>query len=386
MSDRGPSASALAGLLSGYVERSEVPGLVALVSRHGELQTHVLGRLAAEGPQPMRRDTIFRITSMTKPVVAAAAMILVDEGKLGLDQSVEPLLPELANRRVLTRIDGPLDETVPALRPITVEDVLSSRMGFGVPMARPDSYPIQRAASALDLKLGEPKPRTSLGVDAWMRALGSLPLMHQPGERWMYNTASDVLGVLISRAAGQPLERFLRERLFEPLGMKDTSFCVPPAKRDRFASCYQADAKTGALVLRDGVADSPWCEEPTFPEGRGGLVSTADDYLAFGRLLLDDGLHAGKSILSARSTALLTTDHLTPAQASSTGFLPKGAGWGFGLAVSPAGWFGWDGGYGTTWRSDRKRGLVGILLTQRTRYPRPSGIEDAFWSTIYDEA
>ena len=181
-------------VMAGHVERGEMPGLVTLVSRHGEVHVDALGMKAIGGNDPMRRDTIFRIASMTKPITAAAAMILVEECKLRLDEPVDRLLPELANRKVLKRIDGPLDDTVPANRPITVRDLLTFRMGFGSVMAPPGTYPIQKAMS--DLQIGgdgPPTPSKTPAPDEWIRRLGTLPLMHQPGEKWMYNTGSDVL-------------------------------------------------------------------------------------------------------------------------------------------------------------------------------------------------
>src|SRR5207245_542654 len=175
--------------------------------------------------------------------------ILVEECKLRLDEPVDRLLPELADRTVLRRPDGPLDDTVPAIRPISVRDLLTFRMGFGLMMAPPDAYPILQAASELQIGMGPPSPSSMPPPEEWIRRLGTLPLMHQPGEQWMYNTGSDVLGVLIARASGQPLETFLRERLFEPLGMKDAGFSVPAARLDRLATSYQVDPKTRALEL-----------------------------------------------------------------------------------------------------------------------------------------
>jgi CubicO group peptidase (beta-lactamase class C family) len=281
---------------------------------------------------------------------------------------------------VLKRIDGPLDETVAATRPVTVRDLLTFRLGFGVPLVPPDTYPIQRAARELGLMLGPPKPQTQLSPDEWIRRLGTLPLMSQPGERWMYNTGSDVLGVLIARASGTPFEIWLEERIFEPLGMEDTGFMVPESKRARLASCYAPDAATGMLSLHDGVADSQWSSAPAFPAGRDGLVSTADDYFAFAQMLLCDGMHHEARILSASAVRLMTTDHLTPEQRASSPLLPDGAGWGFGVAVAKD-WYGWDGGYGTAWRTYREEALIGILMTQRLVYPRPSGIDAAFWAS-----
>ncbi len=241
MSTAGLSRARLGSMhdvMTGYVERGEVPGLVTLVSRRGEVHIDAIGTLAYEDSDPMRRDTIFRISSMTKPITAAATMILVEECKVRLDEPVDRLLPELAERQVLKRLDGPLDDTVPANRPITVRDLLTFRMGFGQMMAPPDMFPILKAATEQQIGMGPPSPDMLPAPDEWIRRLGQLPLMHQPGEMWMYNTGSDVLGVLIARASGQQLEAFLRERIFEPLGMKDTGFSVPGHKLDRLATSY----------------------------------------------------------------------------------------------------------------------------------------------------
>ncbi len=258
----------LRDVMSGYVERGKVPGVVALVSRHGEVHVEAIGAKSAGGGDPVRRDTIFRIASMTKPITAAAAMILVEECRLRLDDPVDRLLPELADRRVLRRLDGPLDDTEPARRPITLRDLLTFRMGFGILMAPPGSYPIQRAASELDLGQGMPQPQTPPAPDEWIRRFGTLPLMHQPGEKWVYNTGSDVLGVLIARASGQPFERFLRERLFEPLGMRDTAFSVPPASLDRFATSYWTNPRTGAAEVYDHARRRPMEPPARLPIGR----------------------------------------------------------------------------------------------------------------------
>src|SRR5437899_6846879 len=203
-------------VMAGHVEHGEVPGIVTLVSRRSEVHVDAIGTKAVGGSDPIRRDTIFRISSMTKPITAAATMILVEECKVRLDEPVDRWLPELAERQVLKRLDGPLDDTVPAKRPITVRDLLTFRMGFGLMMAPPDAYPILKAASEQQIGMGPPSPLTLPAPNEWMRRLGQLPLMHQPGEMWMYNTGSDVLGVLIARSSGQPLETYLRDRIFEP--------------------------------------------------------------------------------------------------------------------------------------------------------------------------
>ena len=264
------------------------------------MHVDAIGMKALGGNDPMRRDTIFRIASISKPITAAATMILVEECKLRLDEPVDRLLPELANRRVLKRLDGQVDDTVPAKRPITVRDLLTFRMGLGIIMAMPGTYPIQKAAADLGLLgMGRPEPASPLTPDEWLRRLGTLPLVHQPGERWMYNMGSYVLSVLIARASGQPLEAFLRERIFEPLGMKDTGFSVPPNKLDRLATFYMVNPATGALVLDDDVKNSQWARPPAFPDGGGGLVATVDDFLAFGQMLLNKGKHGRERILVA---------------------------------------------------------------------------------------
>ncbi|MET0274361.1 MAG: serine hydrolase domain-containing protein [Phenylobacterium sp.] len=373
---QGFSEDGLARLREGLVvhlEHGYAPGLVALVSRGAESRVIMLGAKSFDAGDPMRRDTIFRIASMTKPVTAAAAMMLIEDGRLKLDEPVDRLLPELARRRVLKRIDGPLDQTVPAARPITVEDLLTFRLGLGLVLAPPGSYPIQQRISELGLVgFGPPDPAAPDGPDDWMRKLGTLPLMAQPGERWMYNTGSDVLGVLVARASGQALEAFFRERIFAPLGMKDTGFSVAPAEIERLASAYRGGAD--GLVAYDTPAASKWARPPPFPAGGSGLVSTADDYLAFARMLLAGGQAGGKRLLSADSVRAMTMNHLTPAQrAGGRIVLDEGRGWGYGMAVTvepnadlvAPGAYGWTGGLGTSWMSDPSKDLVAVLLTQR---------------------
>jgi CubicO group peptidase (beta-lactamase class C family) len=362
------------------------------VTSHGALSTVRLGRMhdvAVGGIEPMRRDTIFRIASMTKPITAAAATILVEECTLRLDEPVDRLLPELADRKVLRRLDGPLDDTVPAKRPITVRDLLTLRMGFGFIMA-PGETPIQRAARELQVMPGPPKPQMPPAPDEWMRRFATLPLMHQPGEKWMYPTGFSVLGVLLARAAGQPLDTFLHERIFEPLGMKDTGFSVPAAKLDRLAHCYAVNPDTGALALYDGVGDSQWYRPPAFPDAEGGLVSTVDDYLAFGQLMLTKGKRGNERILSRPSVELMTTDQITPEQkAGSEVFLEDNRSWGFGISIitrrddvaSVPGRFGWDGGFGTSWYADPQEDMTATLMTQVLGFP--SRIDLDFWTSVY---
>jgi CubicO group peptidase (beta-lactamase class C family) len=398
MSSAGLSKTRLGRLrdvMASYVERGEVPGLVTLISRRGETHVEALGTKALDSSDRVERDTIFRIASMTKPITAAAAMILVEECKLRLDDPVDRLLPELADRRVLKRLDGPLDDTESAKRPITLRDLLTFRMGFGIVMAPPGTYPIQTAVDDLELGQGPPQPSLPPAPDEWIRRLGTLPLMHQPGEKWVYHTGSDVLGVLIARASGQPFETFLGERIFEPLGMKDTGFCVLASKLDRLATAYWTNFKTGALEFYDAAKDGDWSRPPAFPSGGGGLVSTIDDYLAFGRMMLNQGRYGGGRILSRPSVEVMTIDHLTPAQKAVSGLVPgyfDGHGWGFGVAVvtrredvaAPVGSYGWDGGLGTSWRSDPSEDMVTILLTQASwTSPVPPRVSRDFRTAAY---
>src|SRR4051794_21389364 len=262
MSTAGLSKSRLERMrrvLSGYVERKEMPGLVALVSHHDDVHVETLGTMAFDHPAPMRRDTIFRIASITKLVTAVAAMILVEDCKLRLDDSIEPWLPELVNRRVLKSLSSDLDDTVPASRAITLRDLLTYRMGFGSVMAMPNTYPIQKLIREYRIGGDGPMlPSQAPGMDEWLQKLGSLPLLGQPGERWMYHVSSDVLGVLIARVSGQSLGTFMRERIFDPLGMKDTAFHLPAEKIGRLPAFYFFNRQMNKLDFFDDVANSAW--------------------------------------------------------------------------------------------------------------------------------
>ena len=319
-------------------------------------------------------------------------MILVEECALRLDEPVNRLLPELANRRVLKRPDAKLDDTVPARRSITVRDLLTFRMGFGLMFTPPDA-PILKAANELQIGMGPPIPASMPAPDEWIRRLGTLPLMHQPGEMWMYNTPADVLGVLVARASGQPFETFLRERIFGPLGMKDTDFSVPAAKINRFATSYFPSPQTGKLEVFDDADGGQWSRPPAFPSGSGGLVSTIDDYFAFSDMMLNGGKRGTERILSQRSIELMRTDQLTPEQKAISGLSPgffDNHGWGFCISIitkrtdiaQSAGSFGWNGGLGTAWYADPKEGVTNILLTQRAwASADPPNVFLDFWTS-----
>jgi CubicO group peptidase (beta-lactamase class C family) len=364
--------------MAARVAAGELPGLVTVLARGDEVHVDAIGSYAFDGTVPMARDTLFRVASFTKPVLATATMMLVEDGTLDLAEPVDRLLPELADRRVLARVDGPLDETVPARRPITVEDLLTFRMGSGLltePTFNPP-FPIVTEGERLNLVLGPPDPRTPHPPDEWIRLFGTLPLMYRPGERWQYNTGALVLGVLVARAAGEPLGVVLRSRLFDPLGMVDTGFSTTPANTTRIPGYYMTDFGTGELKRQPLSPPDEWASPPVFPSGAGGLLSTADDFLAFARLLLNHGTYGGKRLLSAGSVAAMTTNHLTPHEIETAGVLLEPKGWGYGMAVAAApdevsaipGRYGWDGGYGTVWFNDPHRDLIGIALTQTSDF------------------
>jgi CubicO group peptidase (beta-lactamase class C family) len=381
-------------VLSGHVERNEMPGLVALVSHHDDIHVETIGTLAFDKPAPMKRDTIFRIASITKPIATVAAMILLEECKFRLDDSIEPWLPELANRRVLKSLSSQIDDTVPALRAITVRDLLTYRMGFGSVMAMPNTYPIQKYIR--DYRIGSDRPllpSEPATMDQWLQKLGSLPWIAQPGERWMYQVSGDVLGALIARASGKSLGTFLKERIFDPLGMKDTAFYVPPEKIDRLPTFYFFNRQTNKLDFYDDRVNSAWRSAPAFESAGGGLVSTIDDYDAFSHMMLNKGRHGREQILSRASVELMTSDQLTPEQrAGSEIFFGTYSSWGFGVAVDiqrqeiyhTPGRFGWTGGYGTTAYTDPAEGMIGILFTQRMMdSPEPPRVFTDFWTLAY---
>jgi CubicO group peptidase (beta-lactamase class C family) len=356
-------------ILRAHVDRGAVAGAVALVARADQVHVETAGLQGLGGPAPMRCDSIFRILSMTKPITAAAAMLLVDAGRIALSDPVEQWLPELSDRRVLRGMDSALDDTVPARRPITLEDLLSLRLGLGAVMAPPNRYPVQTAMAELGVSPGA--DLIAFGPDEFMARIGRLPLMHQPGERWMYHTGMDILAVLIARLTGAPLGDFLRERIFAPLGMHDTGFSVPPGSLDRLVAGYAAD-NGGTLREREPASGGGYAQPPVFPSE---LVSTADDYLAFARMLLDGGRGPHGQVLSPTSVRLMMTDHITPDQKAASPFFPSfwdHHGWGYGgvvttdaLGAGHPGSYGWMGGFGTSVLIDPVARMTTILLIQR---------------------
>jgi CubicO group peptidase (beta-lactamase class C family) len=379
-------------VMSGHVERGEVAGLVALVARGDETHVEAVGVQDLAGGALMHRETLFRIASMSKAITAVAAMILIEEARIALDDPVERWLPELANRRVLRSLDSAVDDTVPANRSITVRDLMTFRLGFGAVMAPPGTYPVQAAIVEAGFA---PGPMTSTYTpDEWMKRFSTLPLLHQPGEKWMYHTGSDILGVLIARVTGQSFEDFLRARIFEPLGMKDTAFHAPADQTDRLATAYMI-GPDGKLAVFDEARGGRFASPPAFQSGGGGLVSTIDDYQAFSRMLLNFGRAGSTRIISRPSVTLMTSDQITPEQKAASPFGPgfwDTYGWGFGVSVvthrgaisETVGRYGWDGGFGTSWRADPAEDLSVILLMQRLfRGPNDTAIADDLLTLAY---
>ncbi|MEV0039252.1 serine hydrolase domain-containing protein [Streptomyces sp. NPDC050804] len=377
--------SELRDVLDKHISNGPVPGAVALVARGDRVEVQEAGSVDIKGTAPMARDTIFRIASITKPVIAAAVMMLIEDGRIALDDPVAPWLPELAEPYVVRTPGSPVDDVVRAGRRITVADLLSAHAGYGFPA----DFSLPAVAPLFsDLKQGAPQPQQVAPPDAWMAELSRIPLLHQPGEGWLYNTTSDIQGVLIARASGRPLSEFLAERIFEPLGMTDTGFHVPPAKLGRFTSFYRpADDPAGGPVLVD-APDGQWSSPPAFPSGAGGLVSTVDDWLAFGRMLLAGGSVDGRRYLTPESVRLMTTDHLTPAQRDAGKVFLEGQGWGFGGSVdiepidpwNVRGRYGWVGGTGTTAHIVPSTGTVAVLLSQLAMSsPTPPDLMRDFW-------
>jgi CubicO group peptidase (beta-lactamase class C family) len=345
-----------------HIGDDRIPGMAMLVAAGDEVHVEALGTLFIGGP-PVRPDSLFRISSTTKPITGAATLASIEEGLIGLDEPVDRLLPELAGRRVLRRMDGPLDDTVPANRPVTSRDLLTFTFGFGAVGAMymaASPWPIVTAADDLRLAtFGPPDPAGQPDADTWIAGLGALPLICQPGERWMYNTGASVLGVLLARAASRPFGEVLRARVFQPLGMTDTAFWTP--QLERLATSYLATADGLAVFDPPGGA---WSKPPAFEDGGGGLVSTVLDLYAFARMLLA----GGGPVLSAESVRAMTTNQLTPQQRAHGGFGPDDfaeQGWSYCQAVQADGSFGWDGGLGTAWHVDPARDLVVISASQR---------------------
>jgi CubicO group peptidase (beta-lactamase class C family) len=369
---RAPASSA--------VQTGDIPGVVALTWQSGEiLDVHAAGVADVATGRPMEYSAIFPIASMSKPITVAAALRLLDQGKLRLEDPITRWAPEFANMRVLKRADGPLEETYPAPRAITIEDLMTHRSGFSYGFT---SRGPLAAALLQTLGYGVHSP---LNPDAWLAALAALPLACAPGERFEYGHSIDVLGFIVGRAAGSNLQDALHEELFEPLGMADTGFWVPPEKRDRLVVNTISSAP-GAFVAAP-IEGYTTPEPPSYASGGQGMVSTAADYLAFARMLLRAGETPGGQLLKAETVKLMITNRLTPAQRANTLMgMPLFAHGGLGLGVSvvidaaghsvrgaaEAGAFGWPGAFGGWWQADPAADTILIWL-QACLPPPPSG-------------
>jgi CubicO group peptidase (beta-lactamase class C family) len=346
-----------------HLGEEKLPGLVALVAYGDQVHVEALGTLGV-GDRPVERTSLFRIASTTKPITAAATLALVREGLLEMDEPVDRLLPELANRRVLRRMEGPLDDTLPANAPVTVRGLLTFTFGFGMTLEMfmaPEPWPVVAAATEAGLAtIGPPQPDDFIDPDTWIARFGELPLMAQPGERWLYNTGAHVLSVLCARAVGASYDEILRTRIFEPLGMRDTGFYTEDV--ERLATAYWPTAD--GLEVWDSP-DGQWSRRPSFHDGAAGLLSTVDDLLAFARMLT----RGGDPVLAADQMREMSRDHLTAEQRELGTAILGGRGWGLGISAvvdGPwAGAIGWDGGLGTSFLVHPERDLTVIVLTQR---------------------
>src|SRR6516225_1138542 len=362
----GGSMAGLQSVLEAYADNGSVPGAVGLIARGDQTEVAVVGSVAIGGGA-MARDSIFRLASVTKPITAAAVMMLVEDRQIALDDPVGRWLPELAKPKVVRTPASAVDDLVPVSRPITVFDLLTSRAGYGFA----SDFTLPAVQRLFPVQKDGREPASFPPPDVWLAELAQVPLLYQPGEAWLYDTCSTLQGVLIARVCGQSLPGFLAERVFEPLGMTDTGFEVPAAKRGRFTSHYRT-SPGGGLELADGP-DGQWSTMPAFPLGNGGLAGTANDWLAFGRMLLAEGVAAGgRRLLTADSVRLMTSDPTSERQRELRALFLEGQGWGFGGSVDIAtidpwnvpGRYGWVGGTGTSAHITPATGAVAILFTQ----------------------
>jgi CubicO group peptidase (beta-lactamase class C family) len=362
----------IAPALQSAIAKGNPPGVVALIWRNGEI-AHVatLGKRDISRNLPMQGDTMFRIRSMTKPIMSGLILMLMEEGKLRLDDPIVKWAPEFAGMRVLKDASGPLDDTYSAPRDITIDDLLTHRSGLAYSFSTkgPIADAYQRAFGNLLL--------ITLSPDEFLKTLAALPLLNAPGERWRYSLGTDVLGVIAERIEGKLLREILRTRLLEPLEMTDTDFFIPPAKQHRAASLYFFDGKA-APPVRVTISDDAI---PKFCSGGGGLISTADDYLKFARMLLGGGQADGVRLMKQETVALMTRDHLTSEQqAIRAREEPHWEGQGFGLGVgvdidakkrawlgpTTDGAYGWPGSFGTWFRVDPAENMIIIYLVQHS--------------------
>ncbi|HEX5039389.1 MAG TPA: serine hydrolase domain-containing protein [Candidatus Limnocylindria bacterium] len=353
--------SALQDLLERHVASGAVPGVVASLGK-AEPEIAAAGALSVGGA-PMGTEAIFRIQSMTKAITAVAALRLVESGRLGLDDPVEAWLPELAGRRVLRSPTADLTDTSPAVRAITLRHLLTCGSGYGMIFTE---TPLQRAMADNGTEAG-PNP-VALGADEWLARLATLPLAFQPGEGWRYHHSFSILGILIARVTGRPLQAHLADDLLRPLGLRDTGLWVSPDSVGRLPASYRHT--DSGLVELEPAAGGFYAGPPPFDVSHGELVSTVEDYTRFARMLADGGRFEGRQIVSEEHLRLMTSDQVPAVAKTPDAFFPgfwDGTGWGFGVGIDTqgdrTGRYGWSGGLGTNFFVDPD-GTVGVLLTQ----------------------
>jgi CubicO group peptidase (beta-lactamase class C family) len=366
------NAPTSAGQLQKFVDSGQLAGAATLVWRNGAAQAACVGWRDMEGGLAVERDTMFRIASMTKPITSVSALMLLDEGRIALNDPIARYAPEFSQMRALRSPDGPLEETDPAERLITFEDLLTHRAGLTYgDFHRGPIAQAYREALGGDID-------SHVVPDDWIARLAQLPLIGQPGAMMSYGRATDLLGLLIARIEGESLGAVLKRRIFDPLGMKDTSFLVPRDKRDRRAASYgfNDDGRLIKRTTRSGVLVAERPDDMAYESGGQGLWSTVDDYLRFARIFLGDGSVDGVRLLRPETLARMMTNQLTEAQRTHPGWLGLKPGRGFGLGVSVVletdrndfmrrggvGTVSWPGAFGGWWHADPNDGSVLIFL------------------------
>ena len=364
--------------LQSYIDEGKLAGLITTVARRGKtVYLEKLGWMDREAQRPMEFDAIFRIASMTKPITAVAMMTLYEEGHFTLNTPISEFIPGFKDVKVLVQETGDGVEVADLIRPITFRHLFTHTAGLSYGWNQDD--PVDRCYTKLQETTGfdREKSATKDVVDLLVQA----PLAFQPGTRWRYSLAIDVLGYLIEVISGQPLDQFFKERLLEPLGMVDTDFYVPQAKADRLTALYGHPNAEKELQLLEAPAHSPRLTKPTFLSGGGGLVSTVGDYARFLQMLVNGGELGGTRILSPTTVDLFTINH-APAAALPYGFAEgedlfhQGYGYSLGTRVlvdvsasgkaGSVGEFGWDGAFNTYFWVDRAQALYGLLMTQHS--------------------
>lgn len=365
------------------VERGIVPGIITLVARHGEVvHCECVGVMDIKAQTPLREDAIVRLYSMTKPVTAVATLVLVEQGLLRLSDPIAQYIPAFAQTKVFVRRTPAGDQLAALERPITVQHLLTHTAGLSYGFF--DDTPVEAIYRRAHLHSAT-RPMTR-PLDQMAAALAALPLVQQPGTVWRYSMANDLLGYLISIVSGMSFDAFLTQRLFEPLGMVDTGFYVPAAKRRRLATLYSATA-SGALL--PAARSSIWRDPAAPPSGGAGLLSTAADYLRFARMLLGGGTLDGVRILKPETVALMTRNHLPESIlpfAVDARYPALGYGYGLGVSVlldpaaagdpASAGTYQWSGAAKTRWWNDPKQDLIGLMMVQVLTAGRLQQVEE----------